>query len=232
MKNSHLWYPIKIALAILAILNLIVLFFFRYHLATIPNEPSGYTSIYLTGSDGANAEIHDKPVSDKERPANYTGPSITLESDLPEINQEDLSRLPSVLHDLDLLSADDGTGKDLSPAVTYDFSHVQDRDFDVTFKVKNTYGDNASKTARITVNMRKPMILLSQDHLTISKGDSFDARDYVEEAIDLDGKDITEFVVTSGTVKTKTSGSYEVEYSVASQEGKSLGTARLTVIVQ
>ena len=39
-------------------------------------------------------------------------------------------------------------------------------------------------------------------------------------------------VVTSGTVNTKTAGTYEVEYSVASQENSSLGTARLTVIVQ
>ena len=232
MKNIHIWYQFKVILAILAILNLAALFFFRYHLAAIPNEPSGYTSIYLTGSGDAGAEINEEPVSEKEKPADYTGPSITLESDLPEIDQEDLSRLPSVLHDLDLLSADDGTGKDLSGAITFEFSHVRDRDFDVTFKVKNSYGDSAGKDARITVNMTKPMLLLTEDHVTISKGDSFDAKEYIEEAIDTDGKDITNYVVTSGTVKTKTPGSYEVEYSVASQEGNSLGTARLTVIVQ
>lgn len=232
MKNFHLWYQFKVILAILAIVNLVALFFFRYHLNAIPNEPSGYASIYLKGSDGTSAEINEAPVSEKEKPANYTGPSITLESNLPDIDQEDLSRLPSVLHDLGLLSADDGTGKDLSHAITYEYSHVQDRDFDVNFKVKNTYGDSASKTARVTVNIKKPILLLTEDHITISKGDSFDAKEHIEEAIDTDGRDITEFVVTSGTVKTKVPGSYEVEYSVTSQEESSLGTARLTVIVQ
>lgn len=232
MKKFHLWYQFKVILAVLAILNLVALFFFRYHLNAIPNEPSGYTSIYLTGSDGTGAEVKEEPGAAKEKPANYKGPSITLEQDLPEIDQEDLARLPSVLHDLDLLSAEDGTGKDLSNAITFEYTHVQDRDFDVTFKVKNTYGDTASKDARITVNMKKPILLLTEDHVTVSKGDSFDAKEYIEEAIDTDGKDITKFVVTSGTVNTKNSGSYEVEYSVASQEGSSLGTAKLTVIVQ
>ena len=163
----------------------------------------------------------------------FTTPYYTMT--LPdgwEIDQEDLARLPSVLHDLNLLSAEDGTGKDLSNAITFEYTHVQDRDFDVTFKVKNTYGDTASEDARVTVNLSKPLLLLKDDHITISKGDSFDAKEYIEEAIDTDGKDITKFVVTSGTVKTKSPGSYEVEYSVSSQEGSSLGTARLTVIVQ
>ena len=234
MKNTPLWDQVKVLLAVLAVLNLIALFFFNYRQSRIPNAPSGYTSVYLTGGEEVSSEEtgEEEPASEDALPKDYTGPSITLEKELPVIAQEDLNRLPQALHDLDLLSADDGTGKDISSAVSCTYSHTDGRDFAADFTVKNTYGDTATASAVITVNLTKPMVILKQDHISINKGDSFDPKAYIEEAFDTDGKDLTRYVVTSGTVNTKTSGTYEVEYSVSGQESKSLGTARLTVIVQ
>lgn len=234
MKQPMRWRQLKILIAVLAIVNLFLLFGFHYHLPNVPNAASGYRSVYLNKESEAvdSKETADAQKTEKSKPEGYTAPSITLGGDLPAIAQDDLSRIPQLLRDLDLLSADDGAGKDISSDVTCTYTHMQDTTYDVEFQVTNSYGDHAKKNVSMTFNLTKPLIILKQDHVSISVGDSFDPKEFMESATDVNGDDLLDHVVTSGNISTKKAGSFVVEYSVTSPENHSLGTAKLTVTVK
>lgn len=236
MKQSSPWELVKVLLAVLAVLNVIALVFFNYHLdGKIPNTSSGYQSVYLNQDTEVSSDAEEtasSPTPSVETETRASKPSITLDRELPEIALEDLDRIPETLHDLELLSAEDGAGKDISSSITCTYEHVSGRTFEVVFHVKNSYGESVSKKSEITVNLSKPLLLLKDDHVSLSKDSDFDPKDQIRLAIDTDGSDLTEHVVVSGTANTKKAGNYTVEYSVTSQKGSALATASLNVTVQ
>lgn len=74
-----------------------------------------------------------------------------------------------------------------------------------------------------------PVLELVQEKVIIHTGDEFDANDYVEKAIDGNGNDVTDQVLTA-EIDTEKEGSYDVIYTL-SIDGRTAVEKVLKVVI-
>ena len=164
---------------------------------------------------------------------NYKGPSITLPTTLPEIDELLLDSVLSILPPNGSFHADDGYGNDITSAIT--FSHTQDENkpgiVHYTFKVTNLFHDTATVEADFQLANPRPVIVLTTDSVTIPAGSPFVPLAYVRMALDTDGNSLLHLIQVSGEIDTQVPGTYTVYYNVSSNDSTAL-TRTLTVTVE
>lgn len=98
------------------------------------------------------------------------------------------------------------------------------KDSKVTLKItaKDSSGNTSEKELTVEVgDLSAPKITLSKSSVEIKKGNSFNAKNYLESAIDNKDGNITSKVKISSSVNTKKAGKYTVKYSVTDSAGNS-----------
>ena len=99
-------------------------------------------------------------------------------------------------------------------------------EYEVTYKVKDSNGGEATKTIKVIVN--EPPVINAEDKV-IKVGESFDPLTGVTASDKEDGK-ITEIEVIENTVDVKIPGEYEVTYKVKDNNGgETTKTIKVTV---
>lgn len=99
-----------------------------------------------------------------------------------------------------------------------------EKDSKVTLKItaKDSSGNTSEKELTVEVgDLSAPEITLSKSSVEIKKGNSFNAKNYLESAIDNKDGNITSKVKISDSVNTKKAGKYTVKYSVTDSAGNS-----------
>lgn len=166
--------------------------------------------------------------------SNYNGPSITLPESLPQLEEDELDSMLSSISDYEDFYADDGYGNDITSAVSVSYTRDEDDPNRIcyTFTVTNTFNDTVSEEAYLTISGSRPVITLKQSTVTISVGSTFNALNYVENAVDVDGSSLFHRIHIVGSVDADTVGTYTLTYSVTTTEGNSSLPKELTVIVE
>lgn len=162
-------------------------------------------------------------------------PVLTLdESQIPELTQEDLYDLKSVLINAGALYADDGEGNDITDQVICTLSPVTDQPgtFDATFTVENSNRRVAGATVTVSTELTAPFLMLSDSSTVVETYSNFSISPYIEIAIDVDGSDLTEYVSTDDYVNTSSSGTYNISIYVYSRQIDAMTRKNLTVTVQ
>lgn len=77
-----------------------------------------------------------------------------------------------------------------------------------------------------------PLLELSDEKVRLKVGDEFDYRQYIETALDRNGKDLTYYVRLSGDLDMKKDGRYTVTYSLTSLIDGETATKDLKVRVK
>lgn len=77
-----------------------------------------------------------------------------------------------------------------------------------------------------------PLLELTDEKVRLKVGDNFDYREYIESAVDRNGKDMTYHVRLSGDLDMKKDGRYTVTYSLTSQIDGETATEDLKVRVK
>lgn len=91
-------------------------------------------------------------------------------------------------------------------------------------------GNESSKTLTVDVkDISAPSINLSKTSLTMTTGKSFNAKSYLNSAIDNKDGNVTSKVKISGSVNTSKAGKYSVKYTVTDAAGN---TASKTLSVK
>lgn len=165
---------------------------------------------------------------------NYTGPSITLPSELPDMEEDNLSELLEHMPSDGSFSADDGFGNDLTDSV--DISYTVDENnpsiIHYIFTVTNLYNDTTSVSADLTIDSSRPILVLSQKEVTISQNSQFQALNYVEKAEDSEGNSLFHRIDIHGELDVNTPGTYTLTYVVSTTDGVSSAPQTLTVTVE
>ncbi len=162
-------------------------------------------------------------------------PSLTLDdSSLPQISYKDLSKLATILTDLDMLSAEDAFGNDLSDNITvkYEATDSDSLEFNVTFSVDVPGGKTLTQEKKITVTADQPILELTKEKVTIALNSDFDYTKYIKIARDVNGTRLGDYVSLSGNVDIYNAGTYELTYSLTSWGNSDTVQKKLTVGVE
>lgn len=162
-------------------------------------------------------------------------PSLTLDdSSLPQISYKDLPKLATILTDLDMLSAEDAFGNDLSDNITvqYEATESDSLEFNVTFSVDVPGGKPLTEERKITVTSDQPILELTKDKVTVALNSDFDYTKYIKIARDVNGTRLGDYVSLSGSVDPYNAGTYELTYSLTSWVNSETVQKKLTVVVE
>lgn len=165
---------------------------------------------------------------------NYNGPSIRLPDPLPQVEDEQLDSILTLMPSDETFYADDGYGNDITKAVTASYT-VDENDASIVhyiFTVTNSYNDTVSSAADLSLTRTKPVIALKESAVTIPLNSGFDALSYVSVAEDVDGSSLFTRIQIQGQVNTAEAGEYILTYFVTSQSGESSAPKELKVTVQ
>lgn len=171
--------------------------------------------ITYTYSDG---EGRTAEAARKVTLTNYEGPSITLDEEIPSINDDALDHLNKEYGSV--VSAQDGYGKDITSEVKISAAANDEYDgtFILTFQVENVYGDTAKEQAEVGIDFERAHLSLTASDVSLKVGEEFKASDYVKYAVDKEGKDISDELQISGEVDTGTVGDYKVTYDISAAQ--------------
>lgn len=164
---------------------------------------------------------------------NYNGPSIQLPDTLPQVEDEQLDSIMTIMPSDGSFRADDGYGNDITGAVTASYT-IDENDSSVVhyvFTVTNSYNDTVSAAADLSLTRTKPVITLKEYAVTIPLNSSFSALSYVATAEDVDGSSLFTRIQIQGTVNTAQAGDYILTYFVTSPSGVTSATKELKVTV-
>ena len=166
---------------------------------------------------------------------NYTGPTIEIRGDIPDLRAEDLPVLVSLLIDKNLLYANDGFGQDISGAVTSSVESSADASGNTTVTLSLTNMVNDSYSIDVTVHTGAtsgPVMKLTTNNVVLNVGAAFSFYDYIQTAQDEDGNDLYSRITVNGAVDTSTPGTYTLEIFCTDTEGNKSNTETLTVTVR
>lgn len=164
---------------------------------------------------------------------NYNGPSIHLPETLPQISDEQLDSVLTLMPSDGSFHADDGYGNDITSAVTASYT-MDDSNSGVihyVFSVTNSYNDTVSVPADLSITRTKPIITLKESAVTVPLNSGFDALSYVASAEDVDGSSLFTRIQIQGSVNTGTAGEYVLTYMVTSPSGAVSDAKELKVTV-
>lgn len=164
---------------------------------------------------------------------NYTGPTLTLPEAMPEAAEEDLDTYLSLMPTDGSFSAKDGYGKDITAQVSSNYTIDPENPSVVhlVFTVTNMFNDKVSVPYDLTIDSDRPILVLKQSSVTISKGSSFQPLDYVERAESQAGQDLLNTISVEGVVDTNTPGKYVITYEINDNQTKSI-PQKLEVVVE
>lgn len=163
----------------------------------------------------------------------YKGPSIQASTELPSIDDTELSSLTSIFKDSSALSADDGYGNDITSSidVAYTVKDQSAKEVVLTFQVTNLFNDTASHTIILPLHRTKPLIVLSAESIHLNLGTAFLPASYVTSATDEDGNDISTGVYTEGDISTEAPGTYRIIYKLKDAQGNEADPVPLKITV-
>ncbi len=162
----------------------------------------------------------------------YAGPTLAVPEDLSELEDSELDGLLESLIEAGELSADDGFGNDITPAVTASYTRAEEDPYTArfVFTVTNQFGDTATAALDVSVTPR-PILTLTVSEVTVERGASFNPLSYVAEAVDTDGSSLMRYIIIEGEVDTGAAGEYVLTYQARSPGGLSSNPVELRVTV-
>lgn len=165
---------------------------------------------------------------------NYSGPKLKLPDSLPEITEEQLDTILSLMPTDGSFYADDGYGKDITNAVTTEYT-VDLNDPSIIhymFSITNSFNDTVAISADLTLERTRPVILLSNDSVTIKRNEDFNPLEFIILAEDTDGTSLLQDVKIDGELNLRVPGRYILTYTVTSHNKITSLPQTLTVIIQ
>lgn len=146
----------------------------------------------------------------------YDGPSISIDNNMPTIDDTELEYVTTIFTEYNALSAADGYDNDITSSIesTYTITDETASQIEITFSITNMFGDTASKSVKMPLQRTRPLITLTKDFETLPLGSIFTPQSYIASATDKDGNDISTAVQTEGTVDTSTPGTYRITYKL------------------
>ena len=194
---------------------------------------SGSSESEKTITYTADTESGRTEASRRLKLVGYEGPSIELPEVMPVVDDSTKDNILNLMTGNQSISADDGFGNDISGAVTavYNTDSTTPRTLYYIFTVKNTFNDSAEASAEVTLELSKPVVMLSQKAVQIGVGEAFNPLSYVSYAIDTDGTSLSTSIQIQGTVDNYTAGTYTLNYIATNSSGVQSDPAELTVTV-
>lgn len=165
---------------------------------------------------------------------NYNGPKLEIPDSLPAITEEQLQNILSYMPNDGSFYADDGYGKDISNAVTIEYA-VDFNDPNIVhyvFSITNSFNDTVSVSADLTLERTRPVVLLSEDLVTIQRNAEFNPLEYIVLAADVDGTSLLQEVKIDGELNLRVPGQYTLTYTVTSDDKITSLPQTLTVVIQ
>ena len=165
---------------------------------------------------------------------NYSGPKLEIPDSLPAITEEQLDTILSAMPTDGTFYADDGYGKDITNAVTVEYT-VDLNDPSIIhyiFSITNSFNDTVAISADLTLERTRPVILLSTDSVTIKRNEEFNPLEFIILAEDTDGTSLLQDVKIDGELNLRVPGRYTLTYTVTSDDKITSLPQTLTVIIQ
>ena len=187
------------------------------------------------GSVSSSTDLSASSENSTEKEKEKGEPSLTLDdSSFPQISYKDLPKLATILTDLDMLSAEDAYGNDISDMITvkYEAADSDSLEFNVTLSVDVPGGKTLTEEKKITVTSDQPILELTKEKETIAQNSDFDYTKYIKIARDVNGTRLGDYVSLSGYVDTSKAGTYEITYSLTSWVNSETVQKKLTVTVE
>lgn len=207
-----------------------------------PLELTAYSTIRNT--DDQNTKIVTYTVKDEENNEayaerklvlhNYYGPALTIGQPYPEIFDIELNHILETFQSAEVLSANDGYGKNITDSIecSYKIEDDKAREVKITFKVTNHFHDTVSETIKVPISRTKPLIVLTDSSVTIEKDEAFNALEYVASATNEEGQNLTSRIKTTGEVDTGKAGTYSISYTLTDSDLEQADTVKLSVTVK
>lgn len=164
---------------------------------------------------------------------NYSGPELKIPDTLPEVTEEQLGNILALMPKDGSFSADDGYGKDISNAVTVEYT-VDQNDPSIihyVFSITNSFNDTVSASADLTLERIRPVVLLNDSYVTIARNAEFNPLEYIVLAEDVDGTSLLQEVKIDGALNLRVPGQYTLTYTVTSDDDITSLPQTLTVVI-
>ena len=165
---------------------------------------------------------------------NYDGPSITVGEDIPTITDTQLNDILTLFQDNKAIEALDGFDSDITSALTssYTFTDETASEIEITFSVTNMFEESAEETILLPIKRTKPLIVLNQTSVTVSRSESFDPISYVASATNEEGKDLRDKIKLDGEIDLQTAGTYNLTYTLEDTDREQADPVTLEVTVE
>lgn len=163
----------------------------------------------------------------------YQGICITL-PDLPELEESELDNILSHMPTDGTFHVDDGYGNDITNAVSVEYTIDADNPSVVhyVFSVTNLFNDSVSVAKDLLIDNDRPILVLKEKEITISKNSSFQALSFVEKAQDPEGNSLFHRININGDINTSKAGTYTLTYTASTVDGVTSIPQVLTIIVE
>lgn len=207
-----------------------------------PAELDIYSTIQST--EDSNVKLITYSVKDEEGKEaiaerklvlnNYYGPALSIGQPYPEILDVELDYILERFLNNELLSANDGYGKNITSALqcSYHIADTKARTADITFTVTNHFDDTITKTITVPISRTKPLIVLDKTSVTIKKGESIDPLSYIASATNEEGNDLTSLITIDGTVNTAVADTYTLTYTLTDRDREQADPVTVKVVVE
>ena len=158
----------------------------------------------------------------------YTGPTLTVTGEIPEVTMDDDIR-QVVIEQIAAgnIYAEDGFGNDITSSVRGRFDRTKNDDGETVnvfvLYVTNAVGDTAEVNTNESVyegSGNGVVMRLTTEDLTLNAGTPFYYQDYIKDAHDSHGNDLSGSVRVIGTVNSYAVGEYSLEYYCVDADGK------------
>ncbi len=168
------------------------------------------------------------------RLSKYSGPSISILGEFPNLSTKSLPNLLSILQAENLIVAKDGWGNDITSAITITTVSEEPKNgiYVYDLSIVNMLNDSYSTKITLVIPVDGPVLKLTTDKVTLKVGDEFDFYDYIEYAQDEMGNDLSSYIRVNGTLDTSQVGLYALEFYFTAPYPEDLPRKTLTVVVQ
>lgn len=238
---------LRIVVAILCIINFCILVLLMLDASPISLSKStsvaqrvsgrGTDASSLIGSTGSSGSSTAAAASDSDTEEETRNALLIRLDDkrLPVVSQDDLDDLVQIYSRAGVLSAEDTDGNDITDDIRESYRPDAQNlgTFVVTFSVEASDGTTDSRDVYVTVDIERPILILSTDQATMKRGDTFNYWNYLVAAEDIDGSPLNDAIMVQGRdFDTSESGTYEVVYRIRSKIDGTLSEETLTITVE
>lgn len=145
----------------------------------------------------------------------YKGPSIKVKNFSIEIPLDEAKNISTIVYNSGAISTDDGFGGSCSITAQIQNQDALDiGEYIANVTAQNIFGDTANAKITVTITAPKSSIIkLSTSSITIKRGESFDARSYIQSAYSEEYGDLIAFVNVD-ELDTSKAGIFTIEYTI------------------